>query len=124
MEDVTSSIHIPELANEEIEEIGHNDKKFLALLHQPPLDDCTREMSQLNSLRYYIQGTLANIWNWYELFPNITDHVFSVSLGSDGLRHSLLAVAAAIRDLFSNTAASELYLVEKVASLLLLQEAI
>ena len=124
MDDVTSSTCFPEPDNEEIEEIERHDEELLALLYQPPLDDCTREMSQLDSLRYYIQGSPVNIWHWYELFPNITDHVFSVSLGSGGLRHSLLAVSAAIRDLFSNTLASEFYLVEKAASLRLLQEAI
>ena len=112
MEDV-GSMYFTKSAQEKIEEIVPRGENFLSLLYQPPLDDCTREMTQLNSLRYYIQESPAIIWSWYELFPNITDQIFSVSLGSDSLRHSLLAITAVIRDLFSNSTVNELYLVEK-----------
>ena len=81
MEKLASSIYIPELAREQ--RIERDDEELLALLYQPSVANCTREMSQLNSLQYCIQGSLANIWKCCELFPNITNYVFSISLRSD-----------------------------------------
>jgi hypothetical protein len=96
----------------------------LSILYEP-MDDTSRQLSQLTTLRDYMATSPAMIWNFYELFPNITDHIFSLSSTHDGLRHSLLATSAVIRDAFSGGGEpSELYLLEKAESLRLLQHSI
>ena len=124
IDEISQAMYIQEQStDDEVEEINRDEQEILQLLYEP-LDPCTREMAQLNDLKFYLNASPANIWNWYQLFPNITDHVFNVSLGNDSLRHALLAVSACVRDLFSKTPASEFYLTEKAASLRLLQQAI
>ena len=121
------AIYIPELDDdfmEIMEEITPQDQELvIPMFYMPTLDSLTRQMSSLNSLRYFISSSPAIVWNFYELFPNITDHILNVSMGSDSLRHSLLALTAIIRDLFSGNM-NEVYLVEKTTSLRFLQDAI
>lgn len=112
--------------DDEVEEIllDVEEGPLLSFLYEPPPDPQTREMVHLNSLRRFIVSTPVNIWNFYELLPNISDHWFYMSLGNDGLRHSLLAVAAVVRSYFADGGAMEMFLVEKAAALRHLQEAI
>ena len=89
-----------------------------------PVDNCSRELSQLTSLRDYLKFSPAMIWNFYELFPKITEYVFSIAGSHEGLRHSLLACSQAIRDLFSRSEPSESFFLQKTKSLRLLQESL
>ena len=124
IEKVNQTIYIPELVEDEIENNTRDYEEHFGLLYEPPLDSCTREMAQLNSLRHFLQSSTIDTRCWYQLFPTIIDHLVSISLGNDSLRHSLLAAGAVIRDIFLHNPASELYLVEKAASLRLLEQAI
>jgi hypothetical protein len=100
------------------------EEATLSILYEP-MDDTSRQLLQLTTLRDYVTTSPAMISNFYELFPNITNHICSLSSTHDGLRHSLLATSAVIRDAFSGCSEpSELYLLEKAESLRLLQHSI
>jgi hypothetical protein len=113
-------------APEEIEEsiLENPPDNQLSILYEPKLDDWEREVSQLRSLHFFVNNSPANIFNFYELFPNITEQILSLSVSSNGLRHALLATAVVVRDLFCLQPPSEHYFIEKTTSLRYLQEAI
>ena len=93
-------------------------------LYTSPFDTITREMALINTLRPLTETSPARIFIFYELFPQMNDQFLSLALQRDGFRHTLLASAALIRDVFQCRGPSELYLVQKTKSLQLLQHAI
>ena len=121
------AIYIPEIADEDlspVEDITPQDQQVLMPVYSvPTLDSLTCEMSQLHSLRTFMPSCPAISWNFYELLPHITDHMIHISLGSNSLRHSLLALTATVQALFSGIM-SETYFVKKLRSLRSLQDEI
>ena len=79
--------------DDSIEEILAEEVSTLEFLYEP-MDDTSRQLSYLGTLRDYMSTSPAMIWNFYELFPELTNVIFSLSSAHDGLRHSLLAVSA------------------------------
>jgi hypothetical protein len=62
--------------------------------------------------------------NFYELFPKANDYIFTLAMGSDGLRHSLIALGTIVRDMIMGSGPSESYFLQKTNSLQTLQLAI
>lgn len=89
------------------------DPAIVSLLYRPPMDSQTHELATLNSMLIFCQATPVNGSLIYELFPDITPYIFSNSIGHDGLRHSLLSMAAIVRDIFSQRELSSLYFEQK-----------
>ena len=110
--------------NEAIEDIIPNDNSVTSILYEPPLDTWSRQMKMLWFLRGFSESSPGNTYLFYELFPKINDHLIFLAMGNDGLRHSLLALSAIVRDLYLHQEPSELFFTERAKSLRLLQEAI
>lgn len=91
---------------------------------QPSLDNWTLDMAMLHSLLHFTDTSPGTAFGFYELFPDATDHFFSLAMENAGLRHSLLALVGVVRDTFSAREPSEFYLTHKATSLNLLQQAI
>ena len=108
----------------EIETIPRPESQIANLLYRPQLDSRSRELGTLNSLLVFVQRAPGNGWLMYELYPSITPHVFANSVGNDGLRHSILSMAAIIRDMFRARDLSTLYLDQKAKCLQSLQTAL
>ena len=90
-----------------------SDSAVVSLLYHPHMDPQTHELATLNSMLIFCQATPVNGSLIYELFPDITPYIFSNSIAHDGLRHSLLSMAAIVRDIFSQRELSSLYFDQK-----------
>jgi len=121
------AIYIPEVEDEfpppdeDITPLEQQQQVVMPLFSCPSLDPLTRDISRLQCLQYFIPFSPGLAWNFYELFPHITDYIVQVSMDSDSLRHTLLALDAMVRDAGTM---SETYFIEKATSLRCLQEAI
>lgn len=89
------------------------DSAIVSLLCHPRMDPQTHELATLNSMLIFCQATPVNGSLIYELFPDITPYIFSNSIAHEGLRHSLLSMAAIVRDIFSQRELSSLYFEQK-----------
>src|SRR5579862_5117453 len=129
----TSSSSIPEsdstypamyisTSDDESIEVISSETSVISMLYDPSFDDLTREIAQLADLRSFMEASPAMLWHFYELLPNATDSVYTLSLESEGLRFGLLAVATAIRDALKGPEPSEQYLLQRTKSLRYLQE--
>ena len=94
----------------EIETVPSPDAEFIDFLYRPQLDSRSRELATLNSLLVLVQSMPGNGWLMYELYPNVGPYIFLNCVRDDGLRHSILSMAAIIRDMFKGRALSPLYL--------------
>jgi hypothetical protein len=101
-----------------------SDDEAFRFLYQPQLDDWTRELATLNSVRCFTDHSPCSTFNFYELFPKASDHIFTLAMGSDGLRHSLIALGTIVRDLIMGSGPSESYFLRKTNSLQTIQRAI
>jgi hypothetical protein len=115
------AIYIGISDDESIEEIISSSTSTTSILYDPAFDDITREIAQLASLRTFMEGSPAMLWHWYELVPNATDALYTLSLENEGLRHALLATATVIRDALKGPEQSDQYLLERNKSLHYLQ---
>lgn len=100
------------------------DTPYGVFFPQPSLDTWTLDLALLHSLLHFTETSPGTAFGFYELFPNATNHFFSLAMENAGLRHSLLALVGVVRDTFSACGPSEFYLSHKAASLNLLQRAI
>jgi len=117
----SSSIPDPPSEPEDFPSNSSENTDLVKLFYEPHMDDWTREVAQLNSLKFFVSGSPGNIFNFWELFPNLTEEILLLSITSSSLRHSMLATAAVIRDAVMHRPPSEFYYLEKQTSLRLLQ---
>jgi hypothetical protein len=101
-----------------------SDEEALMIYYQPQLDKWTRELATLNSIRQFTGHSPCATFDIYELFPKANDYIFTLAMGSDGLRHSLIALGTVVRDLEMGSGPSESYFLQKTHSLQTLQHAI
>lgn len=111
---------------EDIEEIKLQKSEVIRTLYwyQPQLDEVSRDIATMRTLREFGRNTPGNLILGYDLFPNITDHIEYMSISNAGLRSTFVAITALIRDLTVHQKPGELYFTEKAKSLRLIQEAI
>ena len=93
-------------------------------LCQPNLDAWTLDLAVLHSLLHFTETSPGTGHAFYELFPSATNHFFQLSMGNDGLRHTLLSLVGLVKDIFSKSGPSEFYLTHKAMSLHCLQNQI
>lgn len=121
------AIYVPEIADDDLSPVEditpQNQQVIMPINAVPTLDSLTCEISQLHSLLTFMPSCPAISWNFYELLPHITEHLIHLSLGSNSLRHSLLALTATVQAVFSGIM-SEKYFMRKLTSLRSLQDAI
>jgi len=89
--------------------------------HNPSLDPWTYDLLLLKDLRVFIDSTPGCGCLFHELFPQATEYLVTISVANEGLRHSLLSMAAIIRDMFQTREPSALFLTKKLQSLRLVQ---
>jgi hypothetical protein len=116
--------NILENANSSSESVPTSDDVAFQILYQPQLDDWTCELATLNSVRGFTDNSPCATFNFYELFPKAKDYLFTLAMGSDGLRHSLIALGTIVRDMITGSGPSESYFLQKTNSLQTLQLAI
>lgn len=111
---------------EDIEEIKIEKSEVIRTLYwyQPELDEVTRDIATMRTLREFGRSTPGNLILSYDLFPNITDHLEYMSISNAGLRSTFVAITALIRDLTVHQKPGENYFTEKAKSLRTIQEAI
>jgi hypothetical protein len=80
-----------------IRERGETD--VLAPINEPQLDQASREVGFLSSLRPFLQFNPGAGFTFYELFPHIAKQFIFMSMGNDGLRPACLAMATITRDI-------------------------
>ena len=113
---------LPEV--EVIEIVAESEVSHTLFWYQPQLDEVTRDIAKMRTLRGFGRSTPGNGILCYELFPNITDHMECMSMSNDSLRSTFVAITALICDLSLRRPPGEVYYTEKSKSLRLIQEAI
>src|SRR5579859_5711309 len=69
---------------------GQGETDALAPINEPHLDQLSREVGFLSSLRPFLQFNPGAGFTFYELFPHVAEQFIFMSMGNDGLRHACI----------------------------------